>query len=133
MNKLISLMLIVAGVALLSKTQVIFYAQSRDARFLSAWKKDIDTLLIKKKTFQKYFDSLYEVKIHFTDPDVAEEFDEIKAPFKAVNDGSYILRVSITRWIKGNEYGFIVQHEVFSKYKNKVDEFGRTYNIGFIW
>ena len=133
MEKLFSLLLIVVAIALISKTPVMFYTKPKETRLLTVWKKDIDSLM-EKKDFQKYFKNLSTVSIHFTDPDVAEEFDKMKSPFTtAGNKGSYILRVTITRWIKGNRYGFIVEHEVFSKYKDKLDEFGKTYTIGFIW
>ena len=112
--------------------QVQFYLKPKHERLLILWKKDIGKLY-KDKNSRKIFESLARVDVHFTDPQVADEFSEFKAPFKTSDSSGYILKLNITRWIHKNRYGFVIDHEIFDQSDDKVYEFGRTYHVGFIF
>jgi hypothetical protein len=73
------------------------------------------------------------VEIHFNDPQVAEEFKDFKSPFKINPQGEFVLKISITRWIEPKEYGYVIEHELFDLSEDKINEFGRTYKVGFIF
>ena len=81
----------------------------------------------------RVFSNLASVDIHFSDPQVAEEFADFATPFRATNPKGYILKISITRWIDKSEYGYVIQHELFDQDDDKLHEFGRTYKVGYIF
>lgn len=102
-------------------------------RLYQLWNDDF-TKLRQDKKFGKVFSNLSKVEIHFTDPQVAEEFSEFQTPFKPKDPlNGLVLKISITRWIEAHEYGFVIQHELFDQEDDKVYEFGRTYKVGLIF
>ena len=124
--------LIVAAAALAySQAPVGFYLQPKQDRLYKLWNAEIQKLSEDKK-FAEVFENVGKIEVHFTDPEVASEFDRFNIPFKENPGKSFILRISVTRWIEQNEYGFLVQHELFDETDNKIYEFGRTYKIGYI-
>ena len=117
---------------LYAKSPLKFYMKPKQERLYQLWNKDFQELT-KDKKFAKVFSQLGKVEIHFTDPQVANEFEEFKTPFHTKASHPYFLKVSITRWIEHNRYGFIVQHELFDSSEDKIYEFGRTYTVGLIF
>lgn len=109
-----------------------FYLKPGVKRLQEVWTEDLNSLS-KNKNFHNTISQLGSVEIHFTDPQVAEEFSGLEAPFVLNREKPLVLRVSITRWIDKSKYGFIVQHEIFDKDDDKIFEFGRTYHIGYIF
>ena len=120
-----------AGAVFYAKGPVTYYTTPKQLRLSQLWDKDIQQLS-QDQQFQEIFADLANIELHFTDPQVAEEFENLKAPFQTNAAGQRTLKVSITRWIEERDYGFIVQHELFSLDGNKVYEFGRTYKVGII-
>ncbi len=127
-------LLLIAGACLLvfKSPQVQFYIKPKHQRLFVLWKKDIQKLY-QDEEFKKAFKHIAKVEIHFTDPDVAEEFSDFKSPFKVGDPMGYVLKLNITRWIQKNQYGFVIQHEIFDQNEDKIYEFGRTYQVGFIF
>lgn len=105
--------------------------QTKQERLSRAWQNDFDQLS-KDPKFAKVFANLSKVDVHFTDPQVAEEFKNFKTPFRVSNPEGFILKIDVTRWIEPKEYGFVIQHELFDQSDDKLYEFGRTYKIGII-
>ena len=127
------LLLIVGACFLVFKSpKVQFYMKPREQRLFTLWQKDIQNLY-KDQKFKETFKHIAKVEIHFTDPDVAEEFSDFKSPFKTGDPSGYILKLNITRWIQKNQYGFVIQHDIFDQSEDKIYEFGRTYQVGFIF
>ncbi len=120
-----------AGGLLYSQFPVNYYLQPKQERLYKVWKKDIDKLSENNK-FADVFKQVGKVEVHFTDPQVATEFEEFHTPFTPHQGQTYILKISVTRWIEKREYGFVVQHELFDETEDKIYEFGRTYKIGLI-
>lgn len=130
---IVGFLLIASAFFLVSKSpKVQFYMNPPEQRLFLLWQKDIEKLY-KDEKFKKAFKYIAKVEIHFTDPDVAEEFSNFKSPFKTGGSSGYILRVNVTRWIQKNQYGFVIQHDIFDQNEDKVYEFGRTYQVGFIF
>ena len=98
------------------------YLKPKQVRLYNDWQKDISKLS-QNQQFADMLSQISNVEIHFTDPDIAEEFDDFRAPFKEDKTQSYLLKISITRWIDQNRYGFVVQHELFDDTENKIYEF----------
>ena len=121
-----------AGFLVFKSPKVQFYIKPKQQRLFIAWQKDIENLYRDQK-FRKVFKHISKIEVHFTDPEVAEEFTDLKTPFKANDSTGYILKLSITRWIQKNEYGFVIQHEIFDQSEDKIYEFGRTYQVGFVY
>lgn len=134
MKKLITVFCIYIAASLLvyQSPQVQFYKKPRYERLYTLWKNDLKQLE-KKPEFQKVLLNIGEVELDFTDPQVADELDALKVPFKKNEGASFKLKVGIIRWISGNQYGYILQHEIFDVSDDKIYEFGRTYKVGFIW
>lgn len=130
---IIGLALILSAFGLIYlKSPVGFYLKPKQERLYILWKKDFNELS-KNPKFAKIFTQLGKVEVHFTDPQVATEFEQFNTPF-IPNEGSpYILKISVTRWIEKTEYGFVVQHELFDQTEDKIYEFGRTYKVGYIF
>jgi hypothetical protein len=114
-----------------SQFPVGYYLTPKQERLYQIWKTDLDKLSNDPK-FAKIFQNLSQVDVHFTDPQVATEFEEFRTPFSAAEGRAYILKISITRYIEKQEYGFVVQHELFDQNEDKIYEFGRTYKVGLI-
>ena len=108
------------------------YLKPKQMRLYNDWQKDISKLS-QNKQFSDMLKQIRTVEIHFTDPDIAEEFVDFKAPFRVFKNQNLVMKVSITRWIDKNRYGFLVQHELFDETENKIYEFGRTYHTGYIF
>ena len=127
-----SLLIVGAFFLVFKSPKVQFYMKPTEQRLFILWHKDIQKLY-KDEKFKKAFKRVAKVEIHFTDPDVAEEFSNFKSPFKTGDSSGYILKVNITRWIQKNQYGFVIQHDIFDQDEDKIYEFGRTYQVGFIF
>ena len=126
------LLLLSAGLLIYLKSPMSYYLQPKQDRLLQIWERDLNQLYSDPK-FQKVFTNLAKVEVHFTDPQVAEEFSDFKTPFKSSPENSYILKISVTRWIEKSEYGFVIQHELFDQDDDKLYELGRTYRVGLIF
>ena len=113
------------------KSPLEFYLKPKQERLYLLWSKDFRQLS-KDQNFAKIFSQLGQVDVHFTDPQVATEFEDFKTPFMAVEGYPYTLKIGITRWIEKTKYGFVVQHELLDPTGDKIYEFGRTYSVGFI-
>lgn len=124
-------LILAAGILIYVNFPIDFYMKPAQERLFIVWQRDFAKLSQDKK-FAKTFSQLSKIEINFTDPQVAEEFDNFKTPFKVGKSPGYVLKISITRWIEKGEYGFIVQHEIFDEADDKLYEFGRTYKIGLI-
>lgn len=125
------LFLLAAGFLFFIQSPIGFYLKPKQERLYVLWQKDMDHLA-NNKEFQNMLNQLGKVEIQFTDPQVATEFEEFQSPFKVTSGYPYTLKISVTRWIEKNEYGFVVQHELFDETDDKVYEFGRTYKVGYI-
>lgn len=125
------LLLLAAGGLIYSQFPVDYYMKPKQMRLYDVWKADIDKLSQNEK-FADVFKNVGKIEVHFTDPQVATEFEEFHIPFKPSEGKPYILRISVTRWIEKTSYGFVVQHELFDETDDKIYEFGRTYKIGLI-
>jgi hypothetical protein len=123
--------IVAAGGLLYSQFPLAYYLQPKQDRLLGHWKSDIKTLS-QNQEFAKIFKKVGKVEVHFTDPQVATEFERFHTPFSPVEGQPLILRISVTRWIEKREYGFLVQHELFDETDDKIYEFGRIYKIGLI-
>ncbi len=121
-----------AGFLIFRSPKAQFYIKPREERLFILWQKDIEKLY-RDENFKKTFRHIAKVETHFTDPEVAEEFSDFKTPFKAGDSTGYILKLNITRWIQKNQYGFVIQHEIFDQNEDKIYEFGRTYQVGFVF
>ncbi len=127
------LLILAASGILLFISPLKYYMSPKQDRLYTLWQQDLSKLN-KDSKFSKVFNNLSKVEIHFTDPQVAEEFSNFKTPFHSNSQGQgYILKISITRWIEEKEYGFVVQHELFDQQNDKMYEFGRTYKVGLIF
>ena len=124
---------LIAAAAAIAHSQfpLIYYLQPKQDRLYKLWDADLKKLS-EDKNFANVFENVGKIEVHFTDPQVATEFERFNIPFKKNEGKPYILRISVTRWIEKNEYGFLVQHELFDETDNKVYEFGRTYKVGLI-
>lgn len=125
------LMILSAGTLIYIKFPIGYYLQPKQERLYSSWKHDISELA-RDPEFSKALSRVGKVEIHFTDPEVAGEFEDFHPPIKSTPNQPYILKISITRWIEKTEYGFVIQHELFDESDNKFFELGRTYKIGLI-
>ena len=132
MRFIVGLFFILAAVGLVSfASPLSFYLKPKQERLVKLWQQDIAKLQSNAE-FSQAFSNLSGIEIYFTEPEVADEFENFPTPFSTQAGGTYLLKVSITRWIEPRHYGFVVQHELFDQNDNKVFEFGRTYRIGFI-
>lgn len=110
-----------------------FYRLPKQTRLYNVWKEDLNKLSL-QKDFKNVFNNISKIEVHFTDPQVAEEFTDFKTPIhKGAAPQGYTLKIGITRWIEKNNYGFVIQHELFDLNDDKIYEFGRTYKIGLIF
>lgn len=125
-------LILAAGILLYAQFPISFYFKPAQERLFIVWQKDFAKLSQDKK-FAQAFNNIAKIEVNFTDPQVAEEFDKFRTPFKTGKPGGYILKIGITRWIEKGEYGFVVQHEIFDSSDDKLYEFGRTYKIGYIF
>ena len=125
-------LILAAGILVYIKTPLQYYSTPKQERLYQLWKKDFEKLKQDPK-FAKVFVNLSKVEVHFSDPQVAEEFEEFRTPFKESINTGYVLRINITRWIEKREYGFVIQHELFDQTDDKIYEFGRTYKVGLIF
>ncbi len=121
-----------AGGLLYSQYPLDYYLKPKQDRLLMHWQKDIAKLSENQK-FSEVFKKVGKVEVHFTDPQVATEFEKFSTPFVPQEGQPLVLRISVTRWIEKKEYGFVVQHELFDETDDKVYEFGRTYKVGLIF
>jgi len=125
------LLVIAAGLLLYIKYPVGYYFQPKQDRLYDIWNKDFNKLSQDKK-FADVFKNIGKIEVHFTDPQVATEFERFNIPFKASKGKPYTLKISVTRWIEKQKYGFVIQHELFDNTDDKIYEFGRTYEVGLI-
>ncbi len=122
-----------AIVVVLGASPIRYYTTPKQERLYDLWKQDFKKLSQDPK-FGKVFNNLSKVEVHFTDPQVAEEFSEFQTPFtESRGQQGFILKISITRWMEAKEYGFVIQHELFDQSEDKIYEFGRTYKVGLIF
>ncbi len=129
---LIGLLCISAALLIVhSQFPVTYYFQPKQDRLHQLWTQDFNNLR-KDPKFAEVFQQVGKVEVHFTDPEVATEFERFHTPFKPQEGQPYILRISVTRWIEKSEYGFLIQHELFDSTDDKIYEFGRTYKVGLI-
>ncbi len=127
------LLLILAALVLgYLASPIPFYLQSKEARLKTLWSKDL-VHLAQNKDFANTFKQISKTEIYFSDPQIAEDFSQLNVPITLNPQGPLVLKVSITRWIDKNKYGFIVEHNIFDKDDDKIFEFGRTYHIGYIF
>ncbi|NQZ18128.1 MAG: hypothetical protein HRT44_02550 [Bdellovibrionales bacterium] len=134
MTKLIAglCLFIAAGLILFMSPPVQFYKQTPSQRLGSLWSNDIARLK-QQDDFNKMLVNVGEVELSFTDPQVEDELSDLKSAIKVTKGASLKIRVDVIRWISGNRYGYVLQHDVFDSTDDKVFEFGRTYKVGFIW
>lgn len=121
-----------AGLLIYLKSPVSYYMKPKQERLFMLWSADLEQMN-KNQQFQKVFSNIAKVEVHFTDPQVAEEFSDFKTPFKSRPENTYLLKISVTRWIERSEYGFVIQHELFDNTEDKLYELGRTYRVGLIF
>lgn len=134
MIRFLSGLLLIAAAALLAYTAspIQYYFQPKQQRLVNTWQADLNHLK-QDPQLNKVFNQIAQVELHFTDPQVAEEFKNLTPPIQETTSHGYILKISITRWIEASEYGYVIQHEFFDQNQDKLHEFGRTYRIGLIF
>lgn len=126
-------LILLAVAVVLGVSPVRYYTTPKQVRLYDLWQQDFQKLS-KDPKFGKVFNNLAKVEVHFTDPQVAEEFANFRTPFTTNStEQGFILKISITRWMEAKEYGFVIQHELFDQSEDKVYEFGRTYKVGLIF
>ena len=125
------LLVLAASILVFLKSPLPQYLKPKQDRLYQIWKKDFSKLSEDQK-FSAIFNNLAKIEVHFTDPQVAEEFEKFQIPFTSKPGNSYTLKIGITRWIEKSEYGFVIQHELFDQTGDKVYELGRTYKVGII-
>ncbi len=126
------LLIAAAGGVFYSQGPIQYYMKPKQDRLYSLWKEDIDKLSENQK-FAEVFQNVGKVEVHFTDPQVATEFERFNTPFLPSKGKPLILKISVTRWIEADSYGYVVQHELFDETEDKIYEFGRTYKVGLIF
>lgn len=134
MTKVIAILCLLTAAGLLAfmSPQVQFYTKPRHQRLYNLWKADIDRLQ-QNPEFKKLLLNVGDVELGFTDPQVSEELDLLNPPIKKTEGASLSMKVEVIRWIDKNNYGYVLQHEIFDNTENKIYEFGRTYKVGIIW
>ena len=121
-----------AGLLIFLSPQVQFYMKPRHQRLYNLWKSDIDRLQ-QNADFKKLMLNIDDVELGFSDPQVSEELDLLQVPIKKTQGTNLHMKVEVIRWIDKNDYGYVLQHEIFDSTENKIYEFGRTYKVGIIW
>lgn len=114
---------------------ITFYLSHRTERLSQLWTQDLQTLL-KNKEASKLLNNVQDYELGFSDPQVHHELETLSYPLKTNSQGPLILSIEITRWIHGNQYGYLLQHDFFdtsSGEPEKIYEFSRNYKIGFFW
>ncbi|MCB0377940.1 MAG: hypothetical protein KDD33_05550 [Bdellovibrionales bacterium] len=134
MNKVIASLIVICAFGLIaySSPQVQFFTKPKHQRLYKLWKADMDNLA-KKDEFKKLFLNIGKIEFEFPDPQVAEELGDLGSPFVKRDGANYVLKIEIIRWIHGNRYGYVIQHNIFDLSDDKLFEFGRTYKVGWIW
>lgn len=137
MNRIVGFLVFVCGVLLFAAATmpVQFYMKPRVKRVESLWQKDFHELS-RRKDFADFTKKIKRIEITYPDPQVATELEDMTTPFTENNTGTLLLRIQILRWIDENQYGYVVQHEIFDieeGVEEKIFEFGRTYKVGIFW
>ncbi len=104
-----------------------------EVRVDQKWSAEIKKIMSKSKKISKELQLLKDFDMVTTDQQFKDLIDKSHPPFKKTFKGTYILKIQIMPFIEDMKYGYLIQHEVFDKDNNKVDEFNINIDIGFLW
>jgi len=136
-KKTIGIFCLIAGIFLgISSFIPLQWAwQSRWERIESQYFADLETFFASPNG-QKIKAELKDHEFFFADPQVFREIEEAHFPIVAKKEGRLILKIEVFRWIHGNRYGYILQHEffdIFSGEEEKIYEWSKTYEAGLFY
>lgn len=141
MHKKVGLILILGSIILIASLAwsmfgVSYWLKPPHEKLIVTWTEDLANLEKAKKLPQEWSE-IREINITpDTTPNspISEWLTKVKAPIKLNPEGRFKLQTEIYYQIEGYRYGVSIQYHIEDiATKNTVNEFGRTYRLGFVY
>jgi hypothetical protein len=112
---------------------ISYWRTPPEVRVDQKWSAEIQKVMSKSKKTSKELQLLKSFDMVTTDQQFKDLIDKSHPPFRRSTKGSYVLKIQIMPFVEDMKYGYLIQHEIFDKDNNKVDEFNTNIEIGFLW
>jgi hypothetical protein len=129
MTKVFGITVLVFGLMAVFATYndiVPFWLENKPEEMRALWKQDLQ-ILIQNQKLPKQWEEIKEVKYNPLTPSTAKFLKDIEPPLLSQKDGKYRLEVTLDDWKENNEYGLMIQYQLFDlQSQNMIWELGRT-------
>lgn len=103
-----------------------WFEQNQTQQIEALWRQDLE-LLVRSNSLPKEWIQVSEIKYFPLTESVKELLSKIQPPLKTHDGGAYRMEVSIDDWKDGNDYGLMIQYQLFDiASQNLIWELGRT-------
>lgn len=103
-----------------------WFEQNQTEQIETLWRQDVE-LLVRSKSLPKEWTQVSEIKYFPLTDSVKELLSKIRPPLGTHPGGPYKMEVTIDDWKDGNDYGLMIQYQLFDiASQNLIWELGRT-------
>jgi hypothetical protein len=103
-----------------------WFEQNQAEQIETLWRQDIE-LLVRSRSLPKEWTEVSEIKYFPLTSSVKELLSKIHPPMGTHEGGPYRMEVSIDDWKDGDDYGLMIQYQLFDiASENLIWELGRT-------